>query len=59
MKYIKRYQYRRNEVSSKLKVHQQLLEDGYNISLNTVSKYRKQMNLKAILAVKPINTTIA
>jgi len=39
------------------KVHQQLLEDGYTVSLNTVSKYRKEMNLKAILAVKPINTT--
>lgn len=30
----------------------------YNISLNTVSKYRKEMNLKAILAVKAVNTTI-
>ena len=30
----------------------------YKVSLNTVSKYRKEMNLKAILAVKPINTTI-
>jgi len=38
-----------------LKVHQQLLEDGYNISLNTVYKYRQEMGLKPILAVKPIN----
>ncbi len=41
-----------------LKVHQQLLEDGYNISLNTVYKYRQEMGLKPILAVKPINLSI-
>jgi putative transposase len=40
------------------KVHQKLLEDGYNISLNSVSKYRKELNLKAVLAVKSINTTV-
>jgi putative transposase len=40
-----------------LKVHQQLLEDGYNVSLNTVYKYRKDMGLKPILAVKPIHLT--
>ena len=51
--------YKEIPIYGELKVHQQLLEDGYNVSLNTVSKYRKQMNLKAILAVKPINTTIA
>ena len=38
-----------------LKVHQQLLEDGFSISLNTVQKYRKEMGLKAVLAVKPPN----
>jgi len=31
-----------------LKVHQQLLEDGFNVSANTVHTYRKQMGLKAI-----------
>lgn len=41
-----------------LKVHQQLLEDGYKVSLNTVYKYRQQMGLKPILAVKPINLSI-
>lgn len=41
------------------KVHQQLLEDGYQVSLNTVSAYRKELGLKAILGVKPVNTTIA
>jgi len=41
------------------KVHQQLLEDGFNVSLNTVSNYRKKLGLKAILAVKPVSTTIA
>ena len=40
------------------KVHQQLLEDGYEVSLNSVFKYRQELGLKAILAVKPINTTI-
>lgn len=40
------------------KVHQQLLENGYSVSLNSVLKYRKELNLKAVLAVKPI-TTIA
>jgi len=41
------------------KVHQQLLEDGFQVSLNTVSKYRKELGLRAVLAVKPISTTIA
>jgi putative transposase len=41
------------------KVHQQLLEDGFNVSLNTVSKYRRELGLKAILAVKPVHTTMA
>ena len=41
------------------KVHQQLLEDGFNVSLNTVSKYRRELGLRAILAVKPISTTMA
>ena len=41
------------------KVHQQLLEDGYQVSLNTVSAYRKELGLKAVLGVKPVNTTIA
>ena len=40
------------------KVHQQLLEDGYNVCLNTVASYRQELGLKAILAVKPVNTTI-
>ena len=39
------------------KVHQQLLEDGYNVCYNTVSKYRTELGLKAIIAVKQINTT--
>ena len=41
------------------KVHQQLLEDGFPVSLNTVSKYRKELGLRAVLAVKPISTTMA
>lgn len=38
-----------------LKVHQQLLEDGYSICVNSVQKYRKELGLKAILAVRPPN----
>ncbi|TXL02251.1 IS3 family transposase, partial [Methylococcaceae bacterium CS1] len=40
------------------KVHQQLLEGGFKVSLNTVASYRQQMGLKAVLAVKQVNTTI-
>ncbi len=40
------------------KVHQQLLEDGYKVSLNTVARYRQALGLKAVLAVKQVNTTI-
>ena len=40
------------------KAHQQLLEAGYSVSLNTVSKYRKELGLKAILAVRKLNTTM-
>jgi putative transposase len=40
------------------KVHQQLLEDGYDVCLNTVTSYRQELGLKAILAVKSMNTTI-
>lgn len=39
------------------KVHRQLLEEGYSVSVNTVSKYRKELGLSAVLAVKPIHTT--
>jgi putative transposase len=41
------------------KVHQQLLEDGFSVSLNTVSAYRRELGLKAILAVRPVHTTVA
>ena len=40
------------------KVHQQLLEDGFKVSLNTVASYRQQLGLKAVLAVKQVNTTM-
>jgi len=39
------------------KVHQQLLEDNFTVSLNTVARYRQEMNLKAVLAVKQVITT--
>ena len=52
------YIYNEIPIYGALKVHQQLLEYGYKISLNTVYKYRQQMRLKAILAVKPINLSI-
>jgi len=41
------------------KVHQELLERGYNISSNTVQEYRKQLSLRAVLAVRPPNTSWA
>jgi len=41
------------------KVHKQLLSEGYSVALNTVSRYRKELGLKAIVAVKPISTTVS
>ena len=41
------------------KVHQQLLEDGFSVSLNTVSAYRRELGLKAVLAVRPVHTSMA
>jgi len=41
------------------KVYRQLLEEGYSVNLNTVSKYRKELGIKAIVAIKPISTTVA
>jgi putative transposase len=40
-----------------LKVHQQLLEDGYDVCANTVAAYRKEADLKAVLAVRQISLT--
>ncbi len=41
-------------------VHYQLLENGFSVSLNTVQSYRKELGLKAILAVRePISLTLA
>ena len=40
------------------KVHQQLLKEGFSVSLNTVSKYRKELGIRAILAVKPVTATV-
>jgi len=34
------------------KVHEQLLEDGIKVSLNTVARYRQELGLQAVLAVK-------
>ena len=41
------------------KVYRQLRDEGYDVSLNTVSKYRKELGIKAIIATKPVNTTVA
>ena len=41
------------------KVHQQLISEGYIISLNAVSKYKKELGIKALIAVKPTSTTVA
>ena len=34
------------------KVHCQLLENGFNVSLSTVESYRKELGLRAVLAVR-------
>jgi len=39
------------------KVHQQLLEDNFTVSLNIVARYRQEVNLKSVLAVKQVTTT--
>ena len=40
------------------KVHQQLLENGFKVSLNTVASYRQDLGFKAVLAVKQVHTTV-
>jgi putative transposase len=40
-----------------LKVHKELLERGHSVCVNTVRTYRKELGLKAILAVRPPNTS--
>jgi len=42
-----------------MKVHQELLERGHTICANTVREYRKQLGLRAILAVRAPNTSWA
>jgi len=42
-----------------MKVYYQLLEDGFIVSPNTVLAYRKELRLRAVLAVKPPNTSWA
>ena len=39
------------------KVHQQLLENGVDVCLNNVATYRKELGLKAVLAVKQVSLT--
>ena len=41
-----------------IKVYKQLLEDGFSVSPNTVQKYRKELGLRAILAVRAPNTSL-
>jgi len=42
-----------------LKVHKELLERGHSVCVNTVREYRKQLGLRAVLAVRPPNTSWA
>ena len=42
-----------------MKVYHQLLEDGFTVSPNTVLAYRKELGLKAVLAVRAPNTSWA
>ena len=39
------------------KVHRQLLENGFNVRANTVHKYRQELGLRAVLAVKSLYTS--
>ena len=41
------------------KIYRQLIQEGCQISLNTVSKYKKELGVKAVIAVKPVSTTVA
>ena len=38
-----------------MKTYKQLIEDGFSTCENTVQKYRKELGIKAILAVKKPN----
>ncbi len=42
-----------------IKVQKELLERGHNICINTVRTYRKELGLRAVLAVRPPNTSWA
>jgi hypothetical protein len=33
-------------------------ENGYKVSLNTVTRYRQELGLKAVLAVKQVNDAL-
>jgi putative transposase len=41
------------------KIYQQLVEDGFKTGINQVSKYMKELGLKAIYPTKKITTTLA
>ena len=41
------------------KIYQQLAEDGFKVGINQVSKYMKELGLKAIYPTKNITTTLA
>jgi len=42
-----------------IKVQKELEERGYSVCINTVRQYRKQLKLRAVLAVRPPNTSWA
>ena len=42
-----------------IKVQKELLERGHSVCINTVRSYRKELGLKAVLAVRPPNTSWA
>ncbi|BCD91222.1 hypothetical protein fh0823_13610 [Francisella halioticida] len=42
-----------------IKAHKQLIEDRFSICENTVQKYRKELGIKAILAVKKPNLNLS
>ncbi len=40
-----------------IKVHKELVDRGHSVCINTVREYRKELGLRAVLAVKPPNTS--
>ena len=47
--------FEQKHIYSEKKVHKQLLEDGYKVSLNTIVCYHQELGLQAVLSYKISN----